>query len=166
MMNCGNNKIELNKMEVKQEVNENEYTCKEEIDNEGGALFDTLKVEINEEPKREATNDGFDYLVLKENSIKTEKEPYEDKFVPFEEKETRNKGFSYEDIQTDEQLFKDHVRITADMDQCLSASTNMNTEKNYFTTENLRCTIFNKESFRTRYEGLRWRPSFHVYNMH
>ncbi|CAG9840859.1 unnamed protein product [Diabrotica balteata] len=79
-------------MEVKQEVNENEYTCKEEIDNEGGAFFDTLKVEINDEPKREATNDAFDYLVLKESSIKTEKEPYEDKFIPFEEKETGDKS--------------------------------------------------------------------------
>ncbi|CAG9840847.1 unnamed protein product [Diabrotica balteata] len=76
-------------MEVKQEVNV--YICKEEIDNEGGnALSDTFKIEIKEEPKRESTNDAFDYLVLQENNIKTEKETYED--ILFEEKETCEKS--------------------------------------------------------------------------
>ncbi|XP_072399407.1 uncharacterized protein [Diabrotica undecimpunctata] len=122
-------------MEVKQEVNV--YICKEEIDNESGnALSDTLKIEIKEEPKRESTNDAFDYLVLHENPIKTEKEIYEDKPILFEEKETCEKSFPHDDIQTDSsKLFKDHDKINSDLDQCVTASTNVNTEEIYFTTK-------------------------------
>ncbi|XP_072399409.1 uncharacterized protein [Diabrotica undecimpunctata] len=91
-------------MEVKQEVNV--YTCKEEIDNEGGNdLFDTLKIEINEEPKRESSNDTFGYLLLKENPIKTEKETYEDKLILFEEKETSEKTA----IKNEKMLEKDEI---------------------------------------------------------
>ncbi|CAG9840849.1 unnamed protein product [Diabrotica balteata] len=92
-------------MEVKQEVNV--YICKGEIDNEGGNdLCDTLKIEIKEEPKRESTNDGFEYLVLPENPIKTEKETYEDKLIPFEEKETSEKKMAPKRNYSKEQLAK------------------------------------------------------------
>uniref|UniRef100_A0A6P7H1Z5 Zinc finger protein 570-like n=1 Tax=Diabrotica virgifera virgifera TaxID=50390 RepID=A0A6P7H1Z5_DIAVI len=74
-------------MEVKQEVNE--YTCKEEIDNEeADALFDTFKIEINEEPQRESTKDAFDF-VLKEDLIKIEK--YEDTLL--EKRETNENSY-------------------------------------------------------------------------
>ncbi|CAG9840850.1 unnamed protein product [Diabrotica balteata] len=78
-------------MEVKQEFNE--FRCKDEIDNEGrDSLFDTFKIEINEEPKRESTNDTFEFLVLKEDPIKTEKVEYEDKLILCDEKGTNEKN--------------------------------------------------------------------------
>ncbi|XP_072398574.1 uncharacterized protein [Diabrotica undecimpunctata] len=85
------NKIKFCQMEVKQEVGED--TCKAEIDNNdmGDALFDTFKFEIKEEPKRESTNDEFDYLVFKQNPIKTEIEQDEYKLTLFEEKRRNEK---------------------------------------------------------------------------
>ncbi|CAG9840863.1 unnamed protein product [Diabrotica balteata] len=92
IVNVNIDKIKFTEMEVKQEVNE--YTCKGEIDNDGGDLFDTFKVEINEALKRESRNDAFDDLIIKENPIKIENETCEDKLILFEEETSeKNTGF-------------------------------------------------------------------------
>ncbi|XP_072390887.1 uncharacterized protein [Diabrotica undecimpunctata] len=74
-------------MEIKQEFSEN--PGKVEIDNEECDIpLETFKVEIKEET--------LGYLDLKECHIKTEIEDESPK-----ERETKEKGFSCEDIQTD-----------------------------------------------------------------
>ncbi|CAG9835935.1 unnamed protein product [Diabrotica balteata] len=75
-------------MEIKQEVSEK--TCKLEIDNDTCVIpLDTFKIEIKEEPKTETAYQAFDYLDLNELTVNTEVEG-EDKFIPFEEKQTTN----------------------------------------------------------------------------
>ncbi|XP_072392133.1 uncharacterized protein [Diabrotica undecimpunctata] len=120
-------KLTFDDILVKQEVSED--TCKTEIDNEvDKALFDTFKIEVNEEPKREITDGAFEYLVLKEKPIKTEIEQDKDKLELFEEKQKDEKSFFREDIQNDvNKLIKDHVTNTT-LDQVLTAPAVVNTE--------------------------------------
>ncbi|XP_072399186.1 uncharacterized protein [Diabrotica undecimpunctata] len=90
-------KIKFEQMEVKQEVNED--MVKAEIDNYEvtDPLFNTFKIEINEELKREITNDAFEYSVLNENAVKTEIEQYEGKLTNEKTNDSKQRWFSLRD---------------------------------------------------------------------
>ncbi|XP_028135830.1 zinc finger protein 320 isoform X2 [Diabrotica virgifera virgifera] len=119
-------KIKFCQMEVKQEVSED--TCKTEIQDEvNGAVFDYLKIELNEELEKESTHNASDYLESNEDSIKTEIEGVEEKL-------TNKKSFPLEDIQTDaSKVFKDPVRTNGTLNQYLSAVTCEVCTKQFFT---------------------------------
>ncbi|XP_072391875.1 uncharacterized protein [Diabrotica undecimpunctata] len=55
---------------------------------------DTFKNEIKEESNRESTHDTFDDSDLNEYSLKIEIKEDENKFMPYEEKQTKEKDFS------------------------------------------------------------------------
>uniref|UniRef100_A0A6P7GQV6 Gastrula zinc finger protein XlCGF7.1-like isoform X4 n=1 Tax=Diabrotica virgifera virgifera TaxID=50390 RepID=A0A6P7GQV6_DIAVI len=111
-------KIKVEQIEVKQEVSEE--TFKEEIDNVyemGDDLFDTFKIEIKEELKREiiTNDDAFECSLLNENAMKTE-------IKQDEEKHTNEKSFPYGDVQTDtNKVFKEHGIANSNLEEYVTA---------------------------------------------
>ncbi|XP_050518210.1 gastrula zinc finger protein xLCGF3.1-like isoform X5 [Diabrotica virgifera virgifera] len=102
-------------IEVKQEFSE---VCKEDDDEVGDALLDTFKIEIKEETKKESACDTFDSADLKEYPIKTEEQD----------------GVSCEDIQNDE--CNAILKYPGNkLNQNLTATTDVTTEKKYFECE-------------------------------
>uniref|UniRef100_A0A6P7FZY1 Uncharacterized protein LOC114332447 isoform X1 n=2 Tax=Diabrotica virgifera virgifera TaxID=50390 RepID=A0A6P7FZY1_DIAVI len=84
-------------MEVKQEVCEEEETCKIEIDSDvNDALLDGFKIEFKQEPKIEATHDTFEVADadLKKIPIKTEIGQDEHELMSLEERQTNKIGHS------------------------------------------------------------------------
>ncbi|CAG9831209.1 unnamed protein product [Diabrotica balteata] len=71
-------------MEVKQE--DSDETCQAEIYYHAvdDGLLDICKIEVKEEPKRESTQDTFDYVASTKIPIKTEIEPAEHKLTSLE----------------------------------------------------------------------------------
>uniref|UniRef100_A0A6P7H1Y9 Uncharacterized protein LOC114345090 n=1 Tax=Diabrotica virgifera virgifera TaxID=50390 RepID=A0A6P7H1Y9_DIAVI len=74
--------------ELKQELDEMSCKIEMDIDTDGvsHAIFNTIKTEIIDEPKRESTHDAFEYLDLKENLIKTEIQQDDHKLFEEEQK--------------------------------------------------------------------------------
>ncbi|XP_050509929.1 uncharacterized protein LOC126886860 isoform X4 [Diabrotica virgifera virgifera] len=86
-------------MEVKQEVCEEEETCKIEIDSDvNDALLDGFKIEFKQEPKIEATHDTFEVADadLKKIPIKTEIGQDEHELRSLEERQTNKIEFPQE----------------------------------------------------------------------
>ncbi|XP_072392102.1 uncharacterized protein [Diabrotica undecimpunctata] len=114
-------------MEVKQEFSENPSKAEKgyEVDN---CLLDTFKIEVIEEPKRESTDNTFDYLDLNKISIKTEIEQY-DTLNLFEEKQTKEAGFLCDDIGTDPSKILNQDDGSSQLNQYLTAATTVNTRQ-------------------------------------
>ncbi|XP_072393045.1 uncharacterized protein [Diabrotica undecimpunctata] len=129
-------------MEVKQEASEIPY--KTEVYNnfsDGLSLLDNVKIEIKEEPKIENANDTFDYVDLKEYSIKTDAVQDEDKLSMSHEEQTKEGGFLGIYMKTDAQnSLNDCVRSNKNLNQYLNASTKVNADETSFA-----CEICNKQ---------------------
>uniref|UniRef100_A0A6P7G5L0 Gastrula zinc finger protein XlCGF49.1-like isoform X2 n=1 Tax=Diabrotica virgifera virgifera TaxID=50390 RepID=A0A6P7G5L0_DIAVI len=122
-------------MEVKEEFSENQ--CKiETVDYEmDNCLLDIVKFEAKEEPKEESIHNTLEYLDLNKIFIKTEIEQ-DDTLKLFEEKQTRQSGFSCEDVKTDpSNISKQDDDGSSQLNQYLTDSIKVTTREKPFTCE-------------------------------